>query len=69
MLENQKKLFEKINKTYKISVVIKPINEGSSVGVLFVKNFIKKLEKIEQWKNINWKVCILEEKYRWQLWK
>jgi len=54
MLENQKKLFEKINKTLKFPVVIKPINEGSSVGVFICskKNFIKNLKKLNNEKEI-----------------
>ncbi len=46
--KNSKKIFKKINKTLKFPVVIKPINEGSSVGVFICNktNFFKNLKKL-----------------------
>ena len=52
--ENPKKIFKKINKTLKFPVVIKPINEGSSVGVFICNknNFFKNLKKLNDEKEI-----------------
>ncbi len=54
LLENPKKIFKKIKKTLKFPVVIKPINEGSSVGVFICnkKNFFKNLKKLNNEKEI-----------------
>ena len=51
---NYKNIIKKINKTLSFPVVLKPINEGSSVGVYIVnkKNFITKLLKLKQFKEI-----------------
>ena len=47
-------LIKKINKQLKFPVVIKPINEGSSVNVFICsrKNIIKNLKKIEHYKKV-----------------
>ena len=52
--ENSKKIFKKINRTLKFPVVIKPINEGSSVGVFICNknNFFKNLKKLNDEKEI-----------------
>ena len=43
-----KKIFQKINKYFKFPVVIKPINEGSSVGVFICnKKFFKEFKKLK----------------------
>ena len=54
-----KKIIKKINNTFKFPVVIKPLNEGSSVGVFICnkKNFFKKLSMLEEYNEI------LVEKY------
>tara|TARA_B100000029_G_scaffold49351_1_gene45013 strand:+ start:2452 stop:3369 length:918 start_codon:yes stop_codon:yes gene_type:complete len=46
--KNLNKIYQKINKNLKFPVVIKPINEGSSVGVYICNknNFIKNLKKL-----------------------
>ena len=46
--EELKKIYQKINNNMKFPVVIKPINEGSSVGVYICnkKNFFKNLKKL-----------------------
>ncbi len=51
---NLKTLINKISKKIKFPVVLKPINEGSSVGVYISnkKNFIKNLLKLEKFKEI-----------------
>ena len=51
---NLKILINKISKKLKFPVVLKPINEGSSVGVYISnkKNFIKNLLKLEKFKEI-----------------
>ena len=51
---NLKTLINKISKKLKFPVVLKPINEGSSVGVNISnkKNFIKNLLKLEKFKEI-----------------
>ena len=51
---NLKTLINKISKKLKFPVVLKPINEGSSVGVYISnkKNFIKNLLKLEKFKEI-----------------
>ena len=48
------KLINKINNKLKFPVVLKPINEGSSVGVYIAtkKNFYQKLKKLEKFKEI-----------------
>jgi len=50
-------LIKKINKELKFPVVIKPVNEGSSVNVFICSrnNIIKNLKKIEQYKKIIYK--------------
>ena len=55
----QKKIIKKINNSFKFPVVIKPLNEGSSVGVYICnnKNFIKNLNKLKDYNEI------LVEKY------
>ena len=47
-------LIKKINKELKFPVVIKPLNEGSSVNVFICsrKNIIKNLKKIEHYKKV-----------------
>jgi len=49
-----KKLISKINKKLKFPVVIKPINEGSSVDVYICSkiNFLKKIKKLSFYKEI-----------------
>ena len=51
---NLKTLINKISKKLKFPVVLKPINEGSSVGVYISnkKNFIKNLLRLEKFKEI-----------------
>ena len=51
---NLKNLIKKIKKKLKFPVVIKPINEGSSVGVKITnkKNFKKNLLKLEKFKEV-----------------
>ena len=55
----QKNIIKKINNSFKFPVVIKPLNEGSSVGVYICsnKNFIKNLYKLKDYNEI------LVEKY------
>ncbi len=55
----QKNIIKKINNSFKFPVVIKPLNEGSSVGVYICsnKNFIKNLHKLKDYNEI------LVEKY------
>tara|TARA_B100000073_G_scaffold348159_1_gene365414 strand:- start:799 stop:1716 length:918 start_codon:yes stop_codon:yes gene_type:complete len=52
--QNRKKIYKKINKYFKFPVVIKPINEGSSVGVFICNkfNFLKNLKKLNTEKEI-----------------
>ncbi len=49
-----KKLIVRINKKLKFPVVVKPINEGSSVNVFMCdkKNFIRNLKKLSSYKEI-----------------
>ena len=49
MESNFKKIYYKIKKKFKFPVVIKPVNEGSSVGVYICNknNFIKNLKKLK----------------------
>ena len=51
---NYKNIIKKIEKKFKFPVVLKPINEGSSVGVYITnkKNFIYNLTKLEKFKEI-----------------
>ena len=51
---NLKNIIKKIEKKLKFPVVLKPINEGSSVGVYITnkKNFIKNLLKLEKFKEV-----------------
>ena len=51
---NVKNIIKKIDKKLKFPVVLKPINEGSSVGVYICnkKNFNKNLSKLEKFKDI-----------------
>ena len=51
---NKNRLLKKIKKKLGFPVVIKPINEGSSVNVYIcnIKNLIKKLNKLEHYKEI-----------------
>ena len=51
---NYKNTIKKIDKLFKFPVVLKPINEGSSVGVYITskKNFIYNLMKLEKFKEI-----------------
>ena len=51
---NLKNIIKKIEKKLKFPVVLKPINEGSSVGVYITnkKNFNKKLLKLEKFKEV-----------------
>ena len=52
--QNYKKIYEKIVKKLKFPVVIKPINEGSSVGVYICdkNNFFKNIKKLKSEKEI-----------------
>ena len=52
--KNFKKIFHTIEKKFKFPVVIKPINEGSSVGVYICNkyNFIKNLKKLNNEREI-----------------
>ena len=49
-----KKLITKIDKKFKFPVVVKPVNEGSSVNVFMCnkKNFIKNLKKLSIYKEV-----------------
>ena len=51
---NDKELFSVVKKKLKFPVVVKPINEGSSVNVFIcnVKNFLKKVKHLENYKEI-----------------
>ena len=51
---NLKDLIKKVDKKLKFPVVLKPINEGSSVGVYITnkKNFFHNLSKLEKYKEI-----------------
>ncbi len=51
---NLKNVIKKIDKTFKFPVVLKPINEGSSVGVYITnkKNFNNNLMKLQDFKEI-----------------
>ena len=51
---NYKNLIKKVNKSLKFPVVLKPINEGSSVGVIITskKNFQHNLMKSQKFKEI-----------------
>ena len=51
---NLKKITKTIEKKLKFPVVLKPINEGSSVGVYITnkKNFIRNLTKLEEFKEV-----------------
>ena len=51
---NDKELFSLVKKKLKFPVVVKPINEGSSVNVFIcnVKNFLKKVKLLENYKEI-----------------
>lgn len=51
---NNKELFSVVKKKLKFPVVVKPINEGSSVNVFIcnVKNFLKKVKLLENYKEI-----------------
>ena len=51
---NDKELFSVVKKKLKFPVVVKPINEGSSVNVFIcnVKNFLKKVKLLENYKEI-----------------
>ncbi len=51
---NLKYLIKKVDKKLKFPVVLKPINEGSSVGVYITnkKNFFRNLSKLEKYKEI-----------------
>ncbi len=51
---NYKNIIKKIDKTFKFPVVLKPVNEGSSVGVYITnkKNFNQNLIKLEKFKEI-----------------
>ena len=51
---NIKSIIKKIDKNFKFPVVLKPINEGSSVGVYICdkKNFNRNLMKLEKFKDI-----------------
>ncbi len=51
---NYKNVIKKIDKTFKFPVVLKPINEGSSVGVHICnkKNFYRNLMKLEKFQEI-----------------
>jgi len=52
--QNRKTILKKINKKFKFPVVIKPINEGSSVGVFIChkQNFFNNLQKLNNEKEI-----------------
>jgi len=54
LLSNFKKIYRKVENKLKFPVVIKPVNEGSSVGVYICKknNFIKNLKKLNNEKEI-----------------
>ena len=51
---NDKELFNLVKKKLKFPVVVKPINEGSSVNVFICneKNFLKKVKLLENYKEI-----------------
>ena len=51
---NDKELFSLVKKKLKLPVVVKPINEGSSVNVFICneKNFLKKVKLLENYKEI-----------------
>ena len=51
---NDKELFSVVKKKLKFPVVVKPINEGSSVNVFICneKNFLKKVKLLENYKEI-----------------
>ena len=51
---NDKELFSVVKKKLNFPVVVKPINEGSSVNVFIcnVKNFLKKVKLLENYKEI-----------------
>ena len=51
---NDKELFSLVKKKLKFPVVVKPINEGSSVNVFICneKNFLKKVKLLENYKEI-----------------
>ena len=51
---NYKNLTKRVSKKLKFPVVLKPINEGSSVGVYITekKNFIKNIKKLEKFSDI-----------------
>ena len=51
---NYKNIIKKIDKMFQFPVVLKPINEGSSVGVYITnkKNFNKNLMKLQKYKEI-----------------
>ena len=53
-VKKDKTIIEKIEKKLKFPVVIKPINEGSSVHVYICnrKNFLQRLKKLEDYKEI-----------------
>ena len=59
-----KKLIIKIDKEFKFPVVVKPINEGSSVNVFICnkKNFIKNLKKLSFYKEVLIEKFILGKK-------
>ena len=67
---NFKILINKIEKRLKFPVVLKPINEGSSVGVYITnkKNFSKNLFKLEKFKEILVEKFIPGEKYKLLFW-
>ena len=48
---HKKKFFQKLNKKIKFPLVIKPINEGSSVNVFIShkKNYLKNLSKLKEY--------------------
>ena len=52
--QNYKKIYQKINQQLGFPVVIKPINEGSSVGVFicYKNNFFKNIKKLNNEKEI-----------------
>jgi len=52
--KNLKQIYKRINNFLKFPVVIKPINEGSSVGVFICgkKNFFKNIKKLQSEKEI-----------------
>jgi len=51
---DKKKILKKINKKFRFPVVLKPINEGSSVDVYISnkKNFIRNLKKLKKYSEI-----------------